>query len=240
MERYLSKTYDESFLKTDSLKYLPWVGKNYPLLPHDKKILIVADSVYNWGKDEDEIAEAKQMLSENDFVRAVVHEHGLFFSTDWGGVWNSKIARGIERSLFNKNDVSNSEREDLWPYISFHEFVQRPMSNLDEKPTDEDFNLGAIIFKDILNVLEPRTCIFYGSSYRKIQTIENEFGVEVEWPTNEQINRTYPKILNIDKGKNKPTRIIFVKHPSSYFSWDLWHQFIVKNLPSSFHWIEKK
>lgn len=234
MDRFLSRVYDDSFLGIDSLKYLPWVGKYYTTIPKEKRILIIAESVYDWGEDEAEL-----MLSKNDFVREIVHGHGLFHTTDWGGVQNSRLVRGIERSIFDKSEVSNSERENLWPYISFHEFVQRPMSNLEEKPKTKDFDLGSKILKDIINILKPRTCIFFGTAYPKIRTLEIEYASAAEWPSDKKINGSIPNIIDINRADNL-CRFIFVKHPSRHFSWDLWNEFIVKNLPSPFYWERNK
>lgn len=237
MLNYLSTIYDGSFLKTNSLKYLPWVGNRYPALPEEKKVLIVLESVYNWERnDKSKIEEARLMLSDSDFVREIIWGHGLFFKRDSYGVKDSKFARGVERSIFNKSEVLNSESEQLWTYISFHEFVQRPMSNLKEKPSNEDFIQGAKVLKSVINILQPRTCIFYGTSYRKIYPMENEFGVCSIYPKNDKINGAWPSILDINKLDNNHCLIICVKHPSQYFSWDLWNKFIIDNLPFPFPW----
>ena len=241
MENYLSTIYDRQLSVIDSLTYLPWVGKQYPTLQKEKKILIVLESVYNWEKnDANKIEDAELMLAQNDFVRVIVKDHGLFFTPDSGGVEDSKFARGIERSFFNKGDVTNSERESLWPFVSFHEFVQRPMKNIDEKPNKEDFRIGAKVLKDVIKIIQPRTCIFFGTSFAKIAPLQNEFGITVSYPSIEKLNGAWPSILNIISENSDSCRIICVKHPSRYFSWDLWYKFIVENLPSPFYWEENK
>ncbi len=237
MKSYLTEIYDKSFLETPFLKYLPWVGKNYLDKKVSDKILIIAESVYNWGEDDEEKDEAKIYLERNDFARIVVKFHGLHFVCGEDGQHNSKIARGIERAMLGKANPNESDKEDFWTSISFHEFVQRPLEK-GERPNENDYMLGTSVLKEVIEILKPKTCILFGNEYRKMKFFENVFGSTLKWDNDdEKINGSYPKSMNIVLSDMFESTIIAVKHPSARFSWDLWNNFIVEKLPNKVDWL---
>ncbi|MEZ9328193.1 hypothetical protein AB4152_03935 [Vibrio breoganii] len=50
MNSFLCTESDEQFELIPSLKYYPWVGKNFSNGFNGKKILIIAESVYDWDE----------------------------------------------------------------------------------------------------------------------------------------------------------------------------------------------
>lgn len=230
MEKYYDDSIDEKFLLLDDIKYLPWIGSNYFSEKNNRKILLILESVYNWGEDDQTKKEAEEMLGKNDFVRKLIKEQGLFFTCGEEGRPKSLMARGIEKSILGKKDSSNSEKEKLWTDIAFHELVQRPL-NKNERPGKEDYQKGADLLKKIVDLIDPKLCIFYGTDYRKLESIKNSFNVSDNDITCEQkINRAIPRILKIESKKGGKFKIIMVKHPSSFFSWDKWNSFIIKHM----------
>jgi len=226
MKNYLNENFDEQFKNVPNLKYLPWVGKEYLKGFNNNKILVVAESVYNWEEDAESKKEVDEIINRNDFARIVAFEHGLYFKAEKPSLWDSKIARGIERAVFGKVDLSEDEKLCFWTSIVFHEFVQRPMSGRDEKPIKNDFKIGADVLFDIIHILEPNICLFFGTDYQKIKPISDKFGLELEYPW-DAMNGGQPNAMNVFKhNPNVKTSFIFVKHPSSYFSWEQWHEYI--------------
>lgn len=213
--------FDEEFLEINGLKYLPWIGKN--ALEQKERVLIIGESVYNWGKNEEEINSAQDKLEKNDFARVVVYEHGIE-----NPISKRKFARNIEKTISNELN-SEIEHIEFWENVLFHEYVQRPMKNIKERPTNEDYSNGAKILTELFRILQPNKCIFLGTTWSKFEnikkSIQNHFTFN-EIHFNTKINNTHPKILHIIELNLK---IYFIKHPSSFYTPELWKDFIKNN-----------
>ena len=221
MDTHCDFKFDKDFIDIEGLKYLPWVGKN--ALHQKEKIMIIGESVYNWGKNKDEIELAKKKLEKNDFARIVVYEHGIE-----NPITKRKFARNIERTI-SKEFYSQSEHQKFWEKILFHEYVQRPLKNIKERPTNDDYFTGAKVLTSLLKILHPSKCVFLGTTWSKYMNVKNSiehyFSIE-EVHFQSKINNTYPNILVI---KELNIKIYFIKHPSSFYTPELWKDFIKNN-----------
>lgn len=219
---YLNTDFDNYFKKieTHGLKYYPWIGKNF-MKTHDK-ILIVGESVYNWETAVEERKKADSILNKYDFARIVAFEHGIE-----SPIPKRKFARNIEKVISGCSIIQKNKHAEFWQKISFHEFVQRPMINIQERPQKADYKLGASILVEIINQLQVKKCVFLGTQWDKYAAIEKEieFGKSVHFGF--KINNTLPKIIQINN--DLKTKIYFIKHPSKFFSWDKWNDFIEHN-----------
>ena len=115
MDTHCDFQFDKDFKDIEGLKYLPWIGKN--ALHQKEKIIIIGESVYNWGKNKDEIDLAQKKMDKNDFARIVVYEHGIE-----NPITKRKFARNIEKTI-SKEFYSLSEHHEFWEKILFHEYV---------------------------------------------------------------------------------------------------------------------
>ncbi len=224
MNEYLDFSFDDQFinLKSEGLKYLPYVGASFNAT--NPKVLIVGESVYNWGENNEEKEGVNKRLESDTFAREVAYGHGIRnYDID------RPFVRNIERFYLNKKQPTENEKIDFWKSIAFHEFVQRPMSSIKERPNNQDYKLGGKLLIKVIEILKIENVIFLGTEQKKIKNIQNVMPVAFELNFAE-INRTCPKVLKLDNSLN--SKIYFVKHPSSFFSWEDWGNWYdnVKNL----------
>ncbi|MEZ9328194.1 hypothetical protein AB4152_03940 [Vibrio breoganii] len=100
------------------------------------------------------------------------------------------------------------------------------MKNLKERPSKTDYENGFEILKKIIIELEPDVCILMGTSWDKLKPFSNSM-VEGSYEELEKINNAIPKKCSILIEGHK-FNLLAIKHPGMYFSWDLWHQKVIK------------
>lgn len=206
-------------LEKEGLKYYPWIGSKFN--NSENRILIVGESVYNWEDEEEKRKEAFLALNKFDFSRVVAFDHGIFNTAP-----KRYFARNIEKLIKGKKISEKVEHIEFWESITFHELVQRPMETINERPKKSDYRLGAKLLNKIIEKLEVETCIFLGTDWNKFAAVESELE-DFESSHYGKINNSWPKVIKLNNQYN--TKIFFVKHPSKFFSWDKWNQFISEN-----------
>ncbi len=100
------------------------------------------------------------------------------------------------------------------------------------RPTKDDYQNAWQTFIEIHKILEPDICIFLGTKsadyFDKIMKTNNIDHQKVSWK--KKIGNSYPKIAKI----NNKTKLIFIRHPSQYFSWKKWNEFLNSEIPEYF------
>ncbi len=216
----MNLNYDPYLLKIENLKWLPFIGANYDI--NKNKILLVGESHYYDPKTEN------NNFEKQEFTRMIVDEMALN-SLQYGSPFFNRISE-----LLNYLD-----RIELWSGTSFYNFIQKPMNKGEkavqgviERPTKKDFEDGWKIYFDVIKITKPNFCIFFGSTsanyFNKACVKSNVQHKEVI--REEKINGSYLKRseLLIDEHK---TELIFIKHPSSYFSTNLWRAALNEKVP---------
>ncbi|MFD2205949.1 hypothetical protein [Kiloniella antarctica] len=215
--------FDNDFDKINELTYLPWVGSKYKGLYNKQKILVIAESVYNWDENSQH---AWASVNGRNFSRHVVHKHGLYHTVS-GGVENAPTYRNLERSLSGQRNLSPEARVEFWSSIAFQQHVQRPMRNKKERPSPEDYEKGSRVLKDIISITKPDLCVYMGTDWRKLSAIMDVFGIQ-EIKQYSKINGAIPKKLTLElQGSTIP--LIMIKHPNRFFSWDKWFNEVIKD-----------
>ena len=220
--------FDEFFkkIKTENFKYLPFVGTNFSRSAI--KTLIVGESLYKWGKSPAEKEKCEREISSEFFLRKTVIEQGLNIKK---GKNYHRFYRNIEK-LINGNDIDSFEkRMNFWSEFSFHEFILEPMESLNQRPTIQQYKAGAKALIEIIEILNIEKCIFLGSEFEKFDIIQKEFEkqkFDVIKFERKKIGKNWGRKRIFKKDKLQTT-IHFVKHPSAFFSWKLWHNFIKGN-----------
>jgi len=213
-------------LKALGLRYLPWVGRDYTL--HSRRILIVPESAYDWAPGD---ASAKSSLANDTFLRSCVREQGLVHSMadPYPSAVHQRMYRGTERMFWNERDVAPVQRERLWLGAAVQQFVQRPMKEKSTRPTGEDYMDGAAKLLAVMRVLRPTLCIFLGTDGHKLNALSSAFKeINRHEAGVAAIGRSHPKIfdaLTLDP----ICRVLMVKHPSRFFSWRRWADFLRTN-----------
>lgn len=223
--------FDEQFKEIKGLTWLPWVGKNYSNLSSNNQLIIVGESNYDWGEEG-----SKDCLKNPEFTRIIIQDDGIDDPES-----NRKIMRNIERVFYDF--PTREQKIKLWQSVVYYNLVQRYMETYTEskkdRPTDKDYLDGWNIFFKIIKVLKPSYCLFCGvASAKHFQSFENN-GCQSEGIKHlDKVGSTLPRTGTVISVEHS-TKLIFIKHPSSYFPWESWAEFIEQQMGDYTTWLRK-
>lgn len=195
---------DSKFDEFNELAWRPFVGENY--ISSNFKILLIGESHY---KSADEI---NPNFEKKDFSRWVVDEMGIKQYD-----YQSKFFKNL-----NKMFAENNPKQ-FWDKIAFYNFIQRPMTTINEKPNSIDFKEGWKVFEIVLKILKPDYCIFLGNRSADFFCgfcVKNNISAS-NVTRYEKINEAYFKRSQININ-DLNTELIFIKHPSMAFNTENW------------------
>ncbi|MDX2370712.1 MAG: hypothetical protein QNK36_20305 [Colwellia sp.] len=225
MENFIDTSFDKDFEQNDNYTWLPWVGKRFT--ESKTRTLILGESTYNWGVKEQTIENVQERLSKKNHLR-IVHKNNAI---DFNG--KSPYARNIERALLLKKRTSKTEAQLLWVNTAYHNLVLRAMPTKKHRPKYNDYLKGWNTFIHLVQVLEVENCIVYGLEKNKLESFKEALtsnGIEFNLnKSKENIGRSYPRTAII-KVANKEIKLLFIRHPSSFFSWKKWGNLLNKEL----------
>lgn len=220
---------DKEFLEIKRLKWMPWVGNNYLIQDFNNRLLIVGESHYH-----DNSQQSKYKHEDAAFTREIIKE--LAIDRHY---WGTKIFPNLHRALF-RNDCFNTTI--FWNEVAFYNFIQRPMNTNKGRPNDSDFYDGWLCFFEVIKILQPKTCLFIGTSaanYLMNAIEETEFTCTgVKW--DEFISNAYAKSAIITDSQNRSTKFIFIRHTSQMFSWNQWNKYLQKVITNELDFFEMK
>ncbi|MBC6410252.1 MAG: hypothetical protein GDA42_07320 [Ekhidna sp.] len=99
----------------------------------------------------------------------IAYEHGIESIVSP----KKKFARNIEYILTD-NIENRKDRVHFWESIAFHELVQRPLTTKNERPKQSDYDIGAKVLSQIIEVVKPRICIFLGTTWSKYESLKSK------------------------------------------------------------------
>lgn len=212
--------FDEALGKVPGLTWLPWVGANYASLPAGRKILVVAESHYT---NEQDPAKAPLSIRETEqdptYTRAVVQESLVLQD------WTTRTLSTMHQLFYSPGD-----RPGFWGDLCFYNVVQRPMwyrEGSPERPSWEDFWRGWEVFVQVVEVLQPDHVLFIGveaaNHFNNVMThLKREYN-PVEFPA--KVGSAYARFASVKVG-DRQLPLHFIKHCGSYFSTDLWLDYL--------------
>lgn len=221
-------SHDDEFEKNPVLKWWPWIGMEFKNAKY--KTLILGESTYIWeaenteeNKRKAEEARIRERISRNDHLRILHQNHALDFDRA------SKYVRNIERAIFQSKAPSDADKGKLWASVVYHNLVLRPMSTLKDRPTDTDYADGWEEMLKLAMLLEIDQCIVYGLEWKKIKALlsilklrkEREELTFERQKITQKIGNSTPYVITI-KTNGRPLKILFIRHPSSFFNWKKW------------------
>lgn len=184
-------------IESKDLKWLPWIGKDY----EKSKILLVGESHYqNNEKDK-------------------IEQEDIFYHRKWREEKKShiKFYRNMSQMIQN-----NSEIDKLYDHIAQYNLIQRPMTNIKERPNSNDFEKGVQSLLKITELLKPNIVIIFGKSGK--QAFDKILIPKFTRLTmsNESINRITPVSYT-----HNDMIILLVSHPSARaVNTKRWYKFI--------------
>lgn len=219
---------DSVLKQIEGLKWLPWIGDVFSNLPSDQKIMIIGESHYH-----DNTAQSIEKHNHPEYTRAVIKELAidrLYYGT--------KIFPNLYRALFG-NDTFDSAK--LWEFLSYHNFIQRTLSTNVDRPAKSDYVSGWKTLFQMAELTKPTTCIFLGTTAANTLALGikgTEFSTKgVVWE--ERIGTSYAKTATIRNGAGECIELIFIKHPSKYFPWQKWNEYLLHKMPGKMNWLKE-
>ena len=210
---------DEHFKNIYGLKWLPWVGSRYSEVK--TKLLIVGESHYANGSQEN-IAEFENPMMTRECVQEMGAEYNIY---------NVKFYQNIHFTLAGNKEI---DTEEFWSRICFHNYVQKIMDDINTRPDWPSFRDSSNQFVSLLEILKPDYCLFCGvAAYGAVSWIleGSDFKKIIDKKEEYKIGNTYPRVIKVQDGDGKETTLIFIKHPSKYYSYDDWGYFIEEEYP---------
>lgn len=215
----LNERYDKALSSYlgDGLIWLPWVGKNYDSVA--RKLLLVGESHYY---DEARLAVAL----DSGFTRLCIEE-SIF--QEW---WTNRTYTNAVKAVVGREFVDFKE---VWRNIAFFNFIPKVMlkkGELCERPQANDFRAGWASFVNVVRVLKPDVCVFIGVTASnffvdEMTRLSVPFRYEVDRAV--CINGIFPRRAVLNLGGHE-VRLVFIKHCGSFFSWQVWHDYLRKIL----------
>lgn len=214
---HIDTSFDDAFRKSNIYTWLPWVGKDF--LASDTKTLIPGESTYNWEKDHGKREKVNDRLKKTDHLRTVHKNNAIEFKG------KSPYARNIERAILLKRKADKSEALRIWSNVAYHNLVLRAMHTVNHRPKYKDYLDGWYCFIELARTLPFTQCIVYGLEIDKIKSLKETLdaaGIEYDYKKIKPgIGKSFPKAMNINICGRK-IKVLFVRHPSSFFSWKKW------------------
>ena len=212
---FLDNFFDVDF-DARNMMWLPWVGSKYR--EAECRTIVLGESVYDYG-DGDELV--RNRIIKTDSLRRRQMAHGILAK------FKSRYLRNFERAVFLKKHPTKEERTLLWSQVIYHNLVSRLLPSVKHRPSFEDYTAGWQVFLDLIKIVEAKRCIVYGLEPLKIEALLAVLSRDslVERKQHPAIGRNKPLALSL-KLDGHQVELLFIRHPSAYFSWDKWGVFL--------------
>jgi hypothetical protein len=211
----LDDRFDPAF-EAIGMPWLPWVGSRYQA--SSCKTIVLGESIYVYGDGSDTV---RRRILEKDSLRKRHMRHGIL------AMFKSAYVRNLERAVFQKKKPSAGERKSLWLSVAYHNLVLGLMESRRHRPSVPDYQNGWMTFLRLAAVLQADRCIVYGLEPEKIDAFRFAAaqpnsrcdGVRIERCA--RVGRFRPVKISMMLDC-RPFDMMFIRHPSAFFSWDEW------------------
>lgn len=222
--QHMDVSYEEGFqelMRLERLNWLPWIGADWKTAKH--RILIVGESHYG---------DPEKVTGDVNFSREIVMETGL------GNWYPSKFFGNFHRTLLGTDNLSGEQRTAMWRHLAFCNFIQRPMENQNVRPSMNEFFEGWGKFVDLLKLLRPETVVFLGvTAAGCFDEAMSALRITHEYRAGEYIAGAYPRRFSMTYD-GMTTDMVAIRHPSQYFSWEVWQQYLEREIPVAVEYIQ--
>lgn len=213
----MDNRFDEQLRGITDLQWLPWIGKDYFSDKNDK-VLILGESHYIPDGEEEE------GYLNSEWTRNFIRKEGLKQPPLYQGNLINKLVANTERAIFNSRYPSDEQKIELWQGVAFFNLIQRLLSSRKDvaRPNGDDFYKGWKVFFDIVDIIDPKVCLVLGKS---------SWGPLGGYMTNNKdwMGEFRGENVAIISKDDRKIKLIFIKHPSSYFSWTKWAEALGHN-----------
>ena len=215
-------SFDLFFDNDNNLLHRPWIGKDF--VQTKSRLYVLGESHYKWGSSET----IEEAVNDKDFTRSIILNHALFHLSDWNKKGKvGRIFRNVERCITGKLSIETKTREKIWEQVAYSNLVSQPMLSINHRPNHQDYYEGWKSHFSIFEQTRPKMVLVLGLEWRKMKAffkvLENYNHSPLIYEP--KIGRTHPKHCEINLTEEYMTSVLFIQHPSSYFSWEKWAKF---------------
>lgn len=216
------KRFDSQFDKVANLVHYPWVGSGYASAP--KRVLIMGDSHYTIDRNTKEFCQEEydRCITDKEYTREII---GCEIKNP--GSWS--FHKYLEKTFL---DEANMNVEAFWNKVASYNFIQEPMKSINEKPSHADCETAWKCFADVIQIIKPNVCIFFGLRNKEGINILDEKNVKYSIKDfDTKVNNSWPMVgdLKFEDGYKLP--FYMIHHTSRFYSPQLWHDFLNKEIP---------
>jgi hypothetical protein len=221
-EAMIDLTFDQIFESRSKLPWWPWVGRRFSESP--VKTMFVGESIYEWNPERDLFG---RRYAKADGLRVTHGNHAMNFAR------KSAYVRNIERAVFAAASPIKERKQSLWLSIAYHNLVLRPMPSAKHRPRESDYREGGEEVFELCRILSIEQCLVYGLEPAKLRAMK-DVSSRLDIPCTvravaSKIGSNQAKVAIVGDGPST-LRLLFVRHPSAFFSWRKWGPVIRENL----------
>lgn len=221
---FLDFSYDHLFEARKSLPWWPWVGSQFAA--STIKTMVVGESIYEWEDKDSEVFQKRYARTTG--LRETHERHALSFRR------NSPYVRNIERAIFDTSKPKDEQKHNLWTSVAYHNLVLEPLRDIKHRPSQGQFRNGWVEVLDLCGLLSVEQILVYGvGSVNALQEIARSKGVSCRIEKGQKVGRCAARRGLIDTGHSE-IKLLFIRHPSEFFSWKCWGRVIRENLAVQF------
>ncbi len=143
----------QNFLTVEGLRWLPWIGNNFLTTPNEQKLLLVGESHYYKPEEKGSL----EKHQDNLYTRIVVEKVAIEKEYKQYEKRTAKIFPNIHFTFLGSDNIDSGL---FWNKVAYYNFIQRPMKTNHVRPTKKDNMDAWQIFGEVINILNPATCIF--------------------------------------------------------------------------------
>ncbi len=212
---HLDLSFDAKLEVRPTLPWLPWVGRLYAASP--VRTLVVGESVYDWSETAAERETFNARYARRDGLRRTHNNHAMNFNRD------SPYVRNIERALYGSTRPAEALKASFWTSVAYHNLVLEPLKSASHRPGRRQLRHGWVEALALCELLAVQQVLVYGvGSADALKHVAKEQGFDLHMRTlRPVINKCLPRVATLDNGKDT-LKLLFIRHPSAFFSWDLW------------------
>ena len=222
------KQFDSQFDKVANLTHYPWIGSGYASAP--KRVLIMGHSHYAKDGEEFSQEEYDRNISDKEYTRGII-------GCEIGSPGSWPFHKYLEKTFL---DEANMNVEAFWNKVASYNFIQEPMKSINEKPSHADCETAWKCFADVIQIIKPNVCIFFGLRNKEGINILDEKNVKYSIKYfDTKVNNSWPMVgdLKFEDGYKLP--FYMIHHTSRFYSPQLWHDFLNKEIPEVVSFLDK-
>ena len=193
----------------DGVYFSPWIGDEYHLGFHGRRLLVLGESHYDTWDDGEGRGPIKHKLGP-DFTKECVAK---VIRREGAALW-----RYIEQILLNegRKDGWAPSGASVWPHLAFYNFIQAAVEGkARQRPPVESFVQDRAAFREILELLRPERVLVCGKTLWRLMEATREE------------DRLHPCLQAYRLRGGDRVWCLAVRHPSSYCQWTKLHPIVM-------------